>query len=715
MDRTGLYPSTGQADFIAFTSGDSNRLYTQLFNRIPQRRGFQMGHSLVLATVVFALLNSPAEAQKSRTDLTELSLEELLEIEVNIVAKKLEKRSESPAAVSVVTQDDIRRSGATSIPEALRLVPGLQVARVDASEWAVSARGFNGVFANKLLVLQDGRSIYTPLFSGVFWDVQGTMIEDIDRIEVIRGPGATLWGANAVNGVINILTKSAKETQGTLITSGGGTAERAFGGIRYGGQIGESAFFRVYGTYAEHDDSALPDGHDADDSWRMGRGGFRVDWDVSDQNLLTFQGDAYGGLVHQVFGTYDPANPPSYSSTVKDDFTVGGGNVQGRWSHTFAPDSELRLQVYYDRTERDSAIFREDCDTFDVDMQHRFPLGERHDVIWGAGYRVTSDEVGNSPTISLIPDRRRTQLFSAFVQDEITLVPDRLRLMLGTKLEHNDFTGFEVQPSGRLIWMPCGNQALWASVSRAVRTPSRAEDDVKFNQVVPPGGLFPGSPLGVATTYGNRDRESEDLLAYEIGYRVQPHETLSLELAAFYNDYDHLRSVEFGPSPTQPPSAPPPPPGVFVPLHVANGLYGETYGVEAAATWEITPWWRLQPAYTFLQMQLHTRSGSTDTTSEQDEGKSPHHQLSLRSSLDLPHDVSLDCILRYVDNLPAIQVSSYVTLDIRLGWRPTKNLELAIVGQNLLDNQHPEFSPSFINTQRTEVRRGVYGKITLRF
>jgi iron complex outermembrane recepter protein len=354
-------------------------------------------------------------------------------------------------------------------------------------------------------------------------------------------------------------------------------------------------------------------------------------------------------------------------------------------------------------------IFKEKRDTFDIDLQHRFPIAPRNDLIWGTAYRVTADHVGNSSTISLNPDHRTLNLFSAFVQDEISLIPDRLRMTLGSKFEHNDFTGFEYQPSGRILWTPREHQTLWASVSRAVRTPSRAEDDVILNQVVPAGAIAPGSPAFVTTIYGNRDIVSEELLAYEIGYRFKPHRTLTFDLAAFYNDYDHLRSQEPGPSPTQPVILP------TVPIHVANLLYGETYGLEAAATWELTRWWRLQPAYTYLDMQLHRRTGSGDITSEQDEGKSPCHQFIIRSSMDLPQHLFLDGNVRYVDRLPALDIPSYVTVDARLAWRPKPNWEFAVVGQNLLHERHREFSPSFIATRETEIERGVYGKVTVRF
>ncbi|EEF60377.1 TonB-dependent receptor plug domain-containing protein [Pedosphaera parvula] len=649
------------------------------------------------------------EVKPAKLDLTEMSIDELMKIPVTTVSRKAEEFSKSPAAIYVLTQDDIRRSGATSIPEVLRLVPGLDVAQVDSQQWAISARGFNDVFANKLLVLQDGRSVYTPLFSGVFWDVQDTILEDIDRIEVVRGPGGTLWGANAVNGVINIITKSAKDTQGVLITGGGGTYEHAFGGFRYGDKVGEDLYLRVYGKYFDRDESVRPNGSDIPDSWQMGRGGFRMDWDKWEKtgNLLTVQGDIYEGWLDQEFGTFNPFNPPTYSSLVQDEERVSGGNLLGRWSHQFSDSSDLKIQTYYDRTERDTAIFRESRDTFDLDLQHHFTLGDRNDFVWGAGYRLDMDRIGNTPSVSLFPSSETTHLFSTFVQDEITLVEKRLRLTLGTKLEHNDFTGFEYQPSGRLLWTPHEKHTFWASISRAVRTPSRAEEDVRLSSVIAPGV--------VNTIYGNNHFLAEDLLAYEFGYRVQPSSRVSFDLAMFYNVYDQLRSVEFGFSPTQPVIPPPPPPGFFIPTFVANELYGDTYGFELASTIQLADWWRLKPSYTFLEMQLKQRAGSTDISSIGDMGKSPEQQFSVTSAMDFPHGLSLDCAFRYVDQLPTLNISSYVALDVRLGWRATKNLEMAIVGQNLLSAQHAEFAPTFIQTPRAEVQHGVYGKVTVRF
>lgn len=675
--------------------------------------------ALISFCVIFSARADPDGALLATTDLTSLPPEKLLEIEVYSPSKRPEKLSESAAAITVLTSEDITRSGATSIPEALRLVPGLDVAQVDSEQWAISARGFNDVFANKLLVLQDGRSLYTPLFSGVFWNVQDTFMADLERIEVIRGPGASLWGANAVNGVINITTKSAQDTQGLLLTGGGGTEERGFAGVRYGAEAGDDLYFRVYGKYFDRANSVFPNGEDAHDAWQKGQGGFRLDWDKTETsgNLLTLQGDVYGSMGDQVFNTFTPNNPPTYSQVIsQDDYRTRGGNVLGRFTHTFSDPSDsvsdlsdLKIQFYYDRTEQDTVIFKEQRDTFDVDLQHQFGLGTWNHFVWGLNYRSSTDKIGNSPTVAFYPDRQTTELYGAFAQDEITLLPNRLRLTAGAKLEHNDYTGLEFQPSGRLLWTPTPNQTIWGAVSRAMRTPSRAEEDVVLNHVVPPY---------VVSLYGNQDFQSEELIAYELGYRLEPRKNVSLDLALFYNVYHNLRSQEVGFSPTQPLVAPPPPPfpPQLVPMYFANGLRGDTYGLELAPAWQVTEWWRLQPSYSLLKMQLRTNPGSTDTTSVAfEEGSSPQQQFSLRSMMDLPHHLTFDWTLRYVDRLPALNISSYFALDLRVAWHPTPGLELAVVGQNLIGAHHGEFVPTFIGTQQTEVPASVYAQVTWHF
>lgn len=647
--------------------------------------------------------------------LAELELETLMNLEVTSVSKKAERLSQASAAVFVITQEDIRRSGATSIPELLRMVPGVQVARIDANKWAISARGFNGRFANKLLVLIDGRSVYTPLFSGVYWDVQDLMLEDIERIEVIRGPGATLWGANAVNGVINIITKSAWDSRGGIVTGGVGTEERAFGSMRYGGRIGQDTAFRAYAKYFSRDDTVDAEGRGVGDDWDVLRAGFRLDSDLSLTDMITLQGDVYTGKagVSYNLGTFTPP----FFRVVKDKTDISGGNIVVRWKRVFSETSDLVLQTYYDRTERSDVIGGEVRDTIDLDFQHRFGLGEAHTVIWGVGYRYTRDRIRSSFEFSFEPSKRSDDLLSAFIQDDFVLVKDRLRLTLGAKFEHNDYTGFEVQPNARISWTPDERHALWASVSRAVRTPSRADRHVQvLRQVDPPGSLFPGSPPTAVFLLGSDDMDSEKLMAFELGYRAMISERLSFDAAAFYNKYDSLRSGEMG----MPALRFTPAVHFVLPVSADNTAFGETYGVEVAADWKMLDWWRLQAAYSYLQMQLHLDRGSTDVFTAGIEGESPHHQFSLRSSMDITRNLEFNTHLRYADRLhrdePAREhVKSYVELDAVLSWKPRKDLTVTVAGMNLLDNQHPEFIPEFVGLVPSEVKRSVYGKLTWRF
>ena len=693
---------------------------SQAVPRTARRTALRHGEKVIsafihaMATLAAALITLPlaagaeeeAKASGGTRELANLSLEELINVKITSVSKRPENLSAAAAAITVITQEDIRRSGATTIAEALRMAPGLDVAKVDAHTWAVSSRGFNDSFANKLLVLMDGRSIYTPLFSGVYWDLQDTMLEDIERIEVVRGPGATLWGANAVNGVINIITRSAKDTQGGLAVAGGGTEELGFGALRYGGKISDKAFYRVYTKYFSRDSSVMPDGGTADDRWQMGRAGFRVDWEANDRSALTFQGDIYGGQLNQTY-TMPTLTPPDFGEVISAPVDVNGGNLIGRWKHEYSADSDTTLQVFYDRTRREARkLYTEDRNTYDIDWQHHFTPGGRQNVIWGVGYRMTEDRIGGSFFANYDPPRRSAQLFSLFAQDEIELVRDRLHLTLGSKFEHNDYSGFEVQPGARLAWTPDEHQTVWASVARAVRTPSRAENDIRLNFRVDPG-----APPTVYSYLGEGAYGSEKLLAFEAGYRVQPYERVSFDFAAFYNIYDDLRTGELrgiAPDPTLPGT----PTGVRVGLD--NKAEGETFGTELAANWHLTDWWRWRGSYTLFEAQLHSKR-STDANAEDDEAKSPHHQVSLRSSIDLPWKLQFDSTARYVDRLRTLGVNSYLSLDVRLGWKPAQNIEFSVTGQNLLDDRHPEFTPTIIPLQRTETKRGVFGKISFDF
>jgi iron complex outermembrane receptor protein len=651
-------------------------------------------------------------AKENPSDLTELPLEDLMNIEITSVSKKQQKLSDAAAAIFVITQEDIRRSGATSIPEALRMAPGVEVAHIDANKWAITVRGFNSRFANKLLILIDGRTVYSPLFSGVFWDVQDTLLEDIDRIEVIRGPGATLWGANAVNGVINIITKHAKDTQGGLVSAGTGAEEKGFGEIRYGGKFGNDTQYRFFGKYFNRDSAADTSEHKANDGWDMLRGGFRLDSKLSALDSITLQGDIYRGQSGETLAVASVRAP--FIQTFDDDIHTQGGNILGRWIHTFSKSSEMVFQMYYDRTERQESINGEKRNTLDIDLQHRFALGERQEVVWGLGYRFTRDNIKNSFPVSFNPDQRTNHLFSGFVQDDIVLFKDRLRLTLGSKFEDNDFTGFEIQPNVRMLWTPGSRHSLWGAVSRAVHTPARADVDLRVNaSVIPP--LVPPNPgplPAYVTLFGNPDLKSEELVAYELGYRFQATSRLSFDIASFYNVYDHLRSAEPG---TPSVEASPPPPHLLFPLMVSNQVKGKTYGVEVAADWRLLEWWRIQASYSYLQIRLNG-SESLDPTAKVDQGRSPHHQFHLRSSMDLRRDLECNLNFRFVDKLPDFNVKSYASLDARLAWRPHPNLELAIVGQNLLSNHHAEFKgEAIISSLPTEVERSVYGKITWRF
>lgn len=606
-------------------------------------------------------------------ELKKMSLEELLDIEVTSVSKRPEKLSGAPSAIQVITADDIRRAGAASLPEALRLAANLEVAQIDSRQWAIAARGFNNTTTNKLLVLIDGRTVYTPLYAGVFWDAQDTLLEDLAQIEVISGPGATQWGANAVNGVINITTKSAKDTIGTLLLGGGGTEAQGFGGLRYGAEIRPDLHYRVYAKTARAGDSALPAGADAGDAWHRTQAGFRLDWEPAAGDQFTLQGDLYGGAIAQ----------PALA-----DVKIGGGNLLGRWSRGLPGGSNLKLQLYFDRTHRVvPGSFSEDLDFYDLDFQHHVAVGARHDVVWGFGYRLMDDDVSNGPTLAFLPPQVRREWFNVFVEDRLRFLEDRAQLTAGAKLEHNEYTGFEIQPSVRLDWSVADNRTLWAAVSRAVRTPSRIDREL----------VSPAAPPYLLSSSPNF--ASEVLLAYELGLRMQSSPRLTLSLATFFHDYDDLRSLE--------PVAPPAP----FPVVIANGLEGRSYGAEFTADWRATAAWRWQLGYNELRVDSRPKPGSLDRTSTRSQNLDPHRQLLLRSSVGFAGSWEFDATLRAVAPIEFQAVPGYAELDLRLGWRPVPEWEFSLVGQNLLHRRHAEFGPP---GSRREIERGVYGKLTWR-
>ncbi|MEI8371489.1 MAG: TonB-dependent receptor [Planctomycetota bacterium] len=649
-----------------------------------------------------------ARSGKAVNDILSLDLEQLtrtpivvpsMDIPVTSVTKAPSTVGHSAAAIFVITPEMIRRSGATCIPEALRMAPGLEVARIDQNKWAVSCRGFNSRYATNLLVLIDGRTVYTPVFSGVYWDTQDVVLEDVERIEVIRGPGGTLWGSNAVNGVINIITKKAKDTQGAYVMAGGGTQERLTDAARYGGRIGEDAYYRVYGKQFERGPGWVEGGAGPDDSWRQGRVGFRADWDVDrcSGDTLTVQGDCYAG-ESGVRDSLTTPWPPPFTQTIAGYDQVSGENLLARWRRTFDEESDWALQTYYDGYRRDGPLLLEEVKTLDLDFQYRFALTDRQKVVCGAGYRHIDDNIlGYHPfTIYFDPQGQSRNLASGFLQDEIALVKDRLALTLGTKLEHNDYTGLEIQPSARLLWTPDNRHSTWAAISRAVRTPSRADESLVFNVA-----LSPVAPVFLHGT-GSTSFKSADMMAYEIGYREQTTDQFSWDVALFYDVYDNLSSLNFGA---------PSPPYVVIPATFANENTAEAYGLELASTFKVTESWRLSGHYTYLHMQVHSKGfGGTSG------GNDPQNQVYLRSAWDIGPGLEFDLMTRYVDTLADLHVPSYITMDARLGWRPRKHWELAVVGQNLLQNHHLEFgNESSSRVQVTEVPRSVYGTLTWRY
>ena len=614
------------------------------------------------------------DSSLSAEALKKLSIEELMNLQVTSVSKRPERLSQTASAIQVITQEDIRRSGASSLAEALRLATNLQVAQVDSRQWAINARGFNSTTANKLLVLIDGRTVYTPLFSGVFWDAQEVPLADIDRIEVISGPGATLWGANAVNGVINVITKDATDTPGLLLSGGGGTEQRGFGTVRYGGALGSKARARIYGRGFGRDATALSSGQDGVDDWHLWQGGFRMDWDAAPANRVTLHGDLYDGRIGQ----------PSPAA----DIAVSGGNLMAKWSHTISEQASLAAQLYYDRTHRDiPGTFGEDLDTYDVDLQHATRLSARHDVVWGLGYRLINDRVVNSSALAFLPPHVAREWFSGFVQDEIALVPNRLQVALGTKIEHNDYTGFEIQPSGRVNWTLSPSATLWAAVSRAVRTPSRIDREL-FAPAQPPYFLAGGPGF-----------HSEEALAYELGFRHQQG-SLALSVATFYSRYHGLRSLEQ----VNPPAA--------VPLVIGNGQDGESFGAELTAEYLLTNRWRVRSGYTELRVHIWPNPGSTDTSRGAAESHTPDRQFFLHSSVDLPAHLALAAGFRAIDDITNQQVPAYAELNATLTWQPTSKLDLSLVGQNLLHRRHAEFGAP---ATRRGIERGVYGAVAWRF
>ena len=688
-------------------------------------------------------------------DLMEMTLEELMEVEVTSASKKAQNFSRVPAAVYVITADEIRRSGATTLPELLRMVPGVEVARITSSSWAVSIRGFNGRFADKLLVLIDGRSVYTPAFSGVYWEDQDLLLEDIERIEVIRGPGGTLWGANAVNGIINIITKKAKDTAGMFSTVTYGTIERPVIGTRVGGKIGENLYFRIYTKYFSRRSFETQDGEDAQDDWQMWRGGFRVDSEPSVKNFFTLQGDIYTGEVGETM------EMEGADFSKNDDHF--GGNILFRWQHKFSEKSDFIFQFYYDHTHHkenyerinvqqglqnllyDPTLLSQlyqgnldihqvvsslpknqdslvgNIDTYDFDFQHHFHLGRSQEIVYGFGARIIKDSFDSLDENYMVdPDERTVSILSAFLQDEIFLFPDKFSLILGCKIEHNDYTGMEYQPSVRAIFTPNEDHTLWAAISRAVRLPSRYERDVEVTKGFTVDRQNPTNIYLYKIMGGGKNFESEDLLAFELGYRGKFGDRLFVDTTLFCHLYDNLVVYQNE--------------GVFntetinnfyfyyISMTPVNGMEGKSYGLETALKVKPTNWWNIRLSYTLLCLDMDLKEGYYDVDSRSwVEGSSPKHQAMIWSSWDFSHHLYFDAQLFYVGKLSYelqrdyFEIPDYFNLNLRLAWRIGKNLELALVGQNLLEENHLEYISEIQQTKPTKIPRSVYLKMEVKF
>lgn len=704
-----------------------------------------MKKSFSTHVVAGCLLAVPAMAWSAddTAGLLEMNIQELMDVDVTSASKSAKPLSETSAAVTVVSQEDIRRSGANSIPDVLRFVPGLQVAQMTNNQWSVSARGFGGIYSNKLLVMVDGRSIYNPVYGGVYWDQQNLMLQDIERIEVVRGPGATLWGANAVNGIINIISKRAADTQGGLLAGGGGNQETGFGAARYGGQIGDNAYYRVYAKHNTRDNfdkisdpSPLPFGRfaserfenrDNNDRSQDSRGGFRLDWDASAQDSTTFQGDFYQG--GQDRRSFVPMFQAPGIQTLDDTVQISGENLLGRWKHRFDSDLSTETQVYWDHYRRTAALTGiEDVHTYDLDSQLNYRLNDWNDMVAGGGYRYISDDLSASDVVFYRPQSRKISNFNVFIQDNITLIPDTLDFTAGVKYEHNGYSGSQAQPSGRLMWKINEEQRAWAAVSHATRSAVRTDQNLNINfaRFQFPGScnapVFfpPGQPLQNCefriTGIPQFGSEKED--SFELGYRFTPSRDWSVDLTGFYNRYSDLTTKETG--------------SVFLSdgqngtfyRPYSYGQYGsaETLGAEASANWQVTRDWRLSANYSYLRTFMHKSPRSNDTDVEFNrEEHDAQNMAGLRSLFNLTDKVELDGTVYYMDSrpyevsaMPGVHPSSYFRVDARIGWSPVPRLQLDLIGQNLIDNRHLEY----VDAQGvipSEIPRSVFARAQWQF
>ncbi|MCF7955378.1 MAG: TonB-dependent receptor [Phycisphaerae bacterium] len=634
--------------------------------------------------------NDPNDGAVEAGGLFDLPLEELMDMEViSVTRTQGQDVFTSPAAIYVITHEDIQRSGHRSIPELLRMVPGLYVARIDAGKWVVSSRNFSERFGRTLLVKVDGRTVYTPIFSGVFWESLDYILDDIERIEVIRGPGGSLWGANAFTGIINIITKDSRDTQGGLVQGGAGNEEKGFGSLRYGGKLSENSFYRIYAMEKETDSSKTFGNPGFTDDQGAFQTGFRTDFGISNSDNLTFQGDWHfdrAGNGIRVADISAGTNP-----LVNTDIDTYNWNMLGRWSREISEDSRMSLQMYFDRSKRDvdssEANFREKYETFDIDFQHSFFTDESNQLVWGLGFKRIQTAVNNIDKIQFNPDSRILHTFSGFVQSSFE-IDSESKLTVGTKLENNDLTDFEFQPRASYVWTPDDKNTVWVAVSRALRIPSLTNyDETIVLDVVAPGSISEILP--------NRDFDPEELIAYEVGYRAIPNEKLSFDMACFLNQFDKLETLKQVDADT---------------FQWDNGQDGYSYGTELLINWRPTDKLKLIPSYTFLKMDLE---GVDDSETA---GRTPENQFQIRAYYNVTDKLALNGAIYYYDNNRTEDVPAFVRTDIGLIWQPTKDLEIGAWGQNIFDNDHQEFGPDrFFSTGGGFIQRSLYVNLKYKF
>ncbi|MBN1764550.1 MAG: TonB-dependent receptor [Sedimentisphaerales bacterium] len=646
--------------------------------------------SVCMLTIVFGMTKSLHAEEHEDLGLFGLPFEQVMDMEVISVTRcKGQDVFSSPASIYVITQEDIRRSGLGSLPELLRLVPGIHVARSNASLWAISSRGFTSRYGRMLLVQLDGRIIYNPMTSGVRWEMQDVVLEDIERIEVIRGPGATLWGSNAVNGIINIVTKNAKDTQGTLLSGGFGSELRGFSTIRYGDKLNENTYYRVYGKYTRHDDFPPVRDKDFTDDWWRGQSGIRFDWTDKVDDEFNLMADIFEGRRGNAYANMDIGAGSNF--TTNNDAIMREWNIFGRWNHTYSETSRTQLQMYYTWNRAsfpDPAIrLRDDMHLFDLDFQHNL-TGDGYNLVWGVGYRMVHGRHKNAEDVIIDPVTRTVDVFSGFIQDSIDLIEDELTFSVGSKLEYNDFTGFECQPSVRLAWIPNEHHCLWGAVSRAVRVPGSQEEDMSL-------AVTAVQPDMAVWIVGSQKLKSDTVIAYEMGYRVRPSSTLFFDVTAFFNDYDHLRAVAVDPD---------------NPLiqRLNYDQTGQTYGLEWAANWNVCENLLIQANYTWLDVELH---GDKETL----ERATPQNMAGIHSFYDITKDLELNTLAYYNDQASAALAGSYIRMDVGLNWHVSEQMEIGVWGQNLLDNTHPEYKEDVLSSDYTEVPRSYYVQMTYRF